>query len=104
MVKAAPKKSKGGDGLSVDAGKEALREYIEDISQRASTPDESLIHCVIAVNQILSDQESVALLDEPLKSRLREIWANFQSAGIQLTPPPILFGLPENLFVQDEAN
>jgi len=104
MAKAAPKKTKSDGTLNAGAGKEALQEYVQDIAAKASTPDESLIHCVIAVNQILSDQESVAMLDEGMKTQLREIWGHFQTAGIQLTPPPILFGLPENLFVQDKAN
>lgn len=105
MAKAASnKKVKQNDSKSGAVTKESVAEYIQDISQKSLTPDESLIHCVIALNQILADEETSALLNEDMKAQLREIWSKLKSAGIQLVDPPALFGLPEDFSGEEIVN
>jgi len=101
---ASNKKAKPNDVKLGALTKESLAEYIQDISQKSLTPEESLIHCVISLNQILADEETSALLNEDMKSQLREIWLKLKSAGIQLVDPPALFGLPEDFSGEEIAN
>ena len=86
------------------ATRDSLADYIQEISSRTQLPEESMIHSVIAINQILSRQETVELLDEELKSQLRETWLKLKAFGIQLQDPPLLFGLPEDFMKEELAN
>ncbi len=98
------KKVKAEVQLKSTISKEALHEYVQDISQKASLPDESRLHCAIAINQILSNAEYVNLLTEDSKGTLKEVWHKLKSDGIQLEDPPLLFGLPENFDQEELAN
>ena len=89
-----------GSGIS----KEALMEYIQDIAQRASLPDESRLHCAIAISQILSNPSTQNIIDEGGKTTLKEVWFKLKGEGIQMEDPPFLFGLPENFDQEELAN
>jgi hypothetical protein len=98
------KKSKSTDSKSDVISKEMLIDYINEISEKTLQKDESRLHSVIALNQILSDNEKVSMLDEEMKDQLREIWSRIRGAGIQLLDPPALFGLPEDFTASDAAD
>lgn len=87
-----------------NVSRQALADYISDISAKCLNPNESLLHCNIAINQILTNSESVSLLDEDLKSQLRDVWSKLKNMGIQMEDPPVLFGLPENFDSDNLAN
>ncbi len=97
----SPKKSKSSDSKSNSVSKEMLVEYINDIAERTLQEDESKLHSVIAINQILSDNDKLSMLDEEMKEQLRDIWSRIKGAGIQLVDPPVLFGLPEDFSLDD---
>ena len=98
------KKTKAESVATQKVSSEALLEYIQDIHQKASQPDESRIHCVIAMNQILSDSDSVKALSDDGKALLKEVWLKLKGEGIQLVDPPLLFGLPQNFDQEELAN
>lgn len=98
------KKAKTETSLASSISKEALQEYVQDISQKASIPEDSRLHCAIAINQILSNAEYVNLLTEESKATLKEVWHKLKADGIQLVDPPLLFGLPENFDQEELAN
>ena len=100
----SPKKTKAESTPVEGISRESLNEYIQDIAQRASKPDESRLHCAIAINQILSNATNVNLMDEENKATLKEVWQKLKSEGIQLEDPPFLFGLPENFDQEELAN
>lgn len=101
---ASSKKSKSSDNSKTSSpSKELLQEYINDISERTLLADESKLHSVIALNQILSQSSMVELMDDGMKDQLRDIWSRIKSAGIQLVDPPLLFGLPEDFKQEDNS-
>ncbi len=103
MVKAT-KKAKTEVGSTDSISKEALMEYVQDISQKANKVGESRLHCAIAINQILSNSDYVGLLNDESKNTLKEVWLKLKTDGIQLEDPPFLFGLPENFESDELAN
>lgn len=104
MAKTTKKTSEVTTKSKNSVSRQALAEYIADISAKCLTPNESLIHCTIAINQILTNAESSALLDEDLKSQLKDVWLKLKNMGIQLEDPPMLFGLPEGFLSDGLAN
>lgn len=95
--------SKSESGKAESGSKEMLAEYINDIAEKTLIADESKLHSVIAFNQILSDADKVALLDEEMKDQLKDIWGRIKAAGIQLVDPPLLYGLPEDFSEVEDA-
>ena len=79
MAKTTKKTSEVTTKSKSSVSRQALAEYVADISAKCLTPNESLIHCTIAINQILTNAESSALLDEDLKTQLKDVWLKLKN-------------------------
>lgn len=86
--------------ISIINTKEELASFLEIISRKLDTSDDSYLHSMLALNYILRQQNATVMLDENLKQMAREVWKKIQSAGITLKDPPILFDVTE----ADQAN
>jgi len=81
--------------------KKEIKAFVADLADKVENSDGAYLHSIIAVNQILRSPGIDGTLDEAMKIQLRDIWTKLKTAGIQLTDPPVLFGLPEGF--GDEA-
>ena len=59
----------------------------------------------LVVDQVNAGQEPFpgeAMLDEKLKEQMHDLWIKLKSLGVQLSDPPLLFGLPANFGHESE--
>ncbi len=104
MAKPTKKSSESTSKTTNSVSRQALADFISDISSKSVSPNESLLHCAVAINQILINPETSLLLDEDLKSQLKDVWLKLKNTGIDLIDPPGLFGLPEGFDSDGLAN
>jgi len=104
MAKTTKKSSENISKTTNSISRQALADFIADISAKSISPNESLLHCAVAINQILTNSETALLLDEDLKSQLKDVWLKLRNTGIDLIDPPALFGLPEGFDSDGLAN
>jgi hypothetical protein len=82
--------------------KKDIKDYISDIEKKIVNSDGAYLHSIVALNEILRVPEIQDLLDDELKGHMRDLWVKLKSSGVQLTDPPILFGLPEDFGKEQE--
>ncbi len=104
MAKTTKKSTESTSKSSKSISRQALADFIADISSKSISPNESLLHCAVAMNQILTNSDTAELLDEDLKKQLKDVWLKLKNTGIDLIDPPSLFGLPEGFESDKLAN
>jgi len=82
--------------------KKQLRAYLVDVEEQVIGSDSAYLPSVIALNELLREPNTEALLDKELKAQMCDLWIKLKSIGLQLSDPPLLFGLPEQ-FHSDET-
>ena len=82
--------------------KKHIRAYLADIEEQVVGSDTAYLPSVIALNEILREPNADTLLDRDLKNQMRDLWVKLKSTGIQLSDPPLLFGLPEDFHSEEE--
>ena len=93
-----------GDEMSNEKASEApapvtrdeVQRYIDDIEKKVVESNEAYLHSVLALDRILRLPNASEVIDETLKGQMKDLWIKLKAAGIKLSDPPILFGLPEN--------
>ncbi len=88
----AKDKGAGADGLYT---REDVKRFVSDISKRILESNSGYLHSLITLNTLLRLPNAEDLLDVELKNQLRDLWTKLKSTGLQITDPPILFGVPE---------
>lgn len=76
--------------------KEEFESYLSLIEQKLLNSDDSYMHAVLSINDLLQKPDAPDILDEGLAKRAREVWAKIKSMGIVIADPPLLFGLPND--------
>ena len=104
MAKPTKKSSPSAVKTGTSVSRQALADFIADISSKSISPNESLLHCAVAINQILTNADTSLLLDEDLKNQLKDVWLKLKNTGVDLVDPPGLFGLPEGFDSDGLAN
>lgn len=75
--------------------KEEFESYLSLIEQKLLNSDDSYMHAVLSLNDLLQKSDAPDILDESLAKRAREVWGKIKSMGIVIADPPLLFGLPK---------
>lgn len=74
--------------------KDELRAFVTDIESQVVENNIPTVHTMLALNDILKSANAHELLDEDMKSHLRDLWLKVKGAGLELMDPPLLFGAP----------
>ena len=77
--------------------KEDIKLTIKNIQSYLLTEQPPFLHSLAAINKILRLKDSKELFDKEIKQQLSVLWSQITSAGINLDPPPVLFGLKSDL-------
>lgn len=101
MASAEQDSSKQSSESAKTYSKKELKAYIADLEERVVNTSGAHLHSLVAINEILRSPGVDSVLDEGMKGQLKDLWIKLSSAGIQLTNPPLLFGLPEG-FEEEE--
>jgi len=83
--------------------KKELAEFLEKIAENVIDQDKSYIHSMLALDRVFRQPNAEKLLDENLKEQARDLWLQIKSTGIQITDPPILFGIPDREINGEES-
>ncbi len=83
--------------------KDQIKSYLVDIESKVINAEGAHMHSVIALNQILRLPNIESVMDKELKEQMRDLWVKLKSHGIQLSDPPLLFGLPSDFTAEEEA-
>lgn len=83
--------------------KDQIKSYLVDIESKIINAEGAHMHSVIALNQILRLPNIESVVDKELKDQMRDLWVKLKSHGIQLSDPPLLFGLPSDFSEEEEA-
>ena len=84
--------------------KEELQAFLADIEEKVVESNEAYLHSIVALNELLSLPNAADLLDDELRSRVKDLWIKLKSSGVHLNDPPLLFGLPENFGKEEEED
>ena len=76
--------------------REEIKVFLADIAQRVLRSDAPLTHSLVAIDRLLRLPNAAELFDEDIKRQLRDLWIKLKSTGLQLSDPPMLFGLPKD--------
>ena len=76
--------------------KEEIQAYLTELEKRVIESEGSYLHSILALDKLLRLPNAEEVIDEQMKSQMRDLWIKLKSSGIKLADPPLLFGLPEN--------
>ncbi|MCB0322163.1 MAG: hypothetical protein KDD69_01285 [Bdellovibrionales bacterium] len=82
--------------------RDEVQAYLADIEEKVINSDGAYMHSVIALNQLMRLPHANEVLDEKLKEQMHDLWIKLKSLGVQLSDPPLLFGLPANFGHESE--
>lgn len=68
--------------------------FIAEISKKIVDSNTAFFHSMITLNTLLRLPNAEEIFDEELKEQARDLWLKLKSTGLQLTDPPLLFGVP----------
>ena len=93
---------KGVGNEAVPAANEAktytraeVQGILDEIAKKFVASGSAYMHSMLLLNHILRLPNAAELFDDGLKEQARDLWLKVKSTGLQLTDPPLLFGLPK---------
>ena len=75
--------------------RESVGELLGELSKRVIESDRCSVHCMLALNHILTHPDFEKILDDDLRQQVKDIWLKLKSTGIVLADPPVVFGYPK---------
>lgn len=75
--------------------KKEVANFIAEISKKIVDSNTAYFHSMITLNTLLRLPNAEEIFDEELKEQARDLWLKLKLTGLQLTDPPLLFGLPQ---------
>lgn len=75
--------------------REAIVELLGELSKRVIESDRCSVHCMLALNHILTHADFERVLDDDLRQQVKDIWLKLKATGIVLADPPVVFGYPK---------
>ena len=102
---AASQDSKSGEAASFSLTREALEQYLSEMEERVIDEKQgAFLHSVVAINQVFRHPDLPGLLNDELKSQMKDLWLKLKAGGMKLNDPPLLFGLPADFAEKDEVD
>lgn len=71
--------------------KKDVEDFLGAINAQLEAGEDSNMHVILSLNDILRQPNARELLDEELLSQARSIWKKVKALGPMLSDPPILF-------------
>ncbi len=84
--------------------KKQVKAYLADIEKKVIDREGSDMASLVAINELLNLPNSEQLLDESLKTQLKDLWIKLKSNGVQVDDPPLLFGLPDGFGEEEKED
>ena len=97
------KKEDGAEGGKKALSRAEVSQYLTDIAKKILDTKGANLHSMLALNDLLRQPDANDLFTGELKDQARDVWLKLKSTGMQLTDPPILFGLPSDFPTEEEA-
>ncbi len=72
--------------------KKELEDFVLDIEKKVDENNDSVLHSILALNHLLREPNTEELVDDSLKTRMKDLWVKLDSFGFELNKPPLLFG------------
>ena len=82
--------------------KQQVKAYLADIEKKVIDREGADMASLVAINDLLNLPNAQDLLDDQLRTQLKDLWIKLKAGGIQVDDPPLLFGLPEG-FGEEEV-
>lgn len=71
-----------------------VQEVLDEIAKRFVASGSAYMHSMLLLNHILRLPNASEIFDDGLKDQAKDLWLKVKSTGLQLTDPPLLFGMP----------